>query len=182
MAAQKVSTDTVVRAVREDITQVDADAFVYHAQGDLVLGTGFGNAIAQRGGPSIQAELNELGPCQTCDAVITKAGNLKASHIIHAVGPRFREANIEEKVRRTIANAMKVAEENGVRTLAVPALGRGFYGVPLPVSAKNTVAGVLNYLRQVRSGLSEVLICVNDRNELDAVEAEIARSGPQEER
>ena len=60
MAAQKVSTDTVVRAVREDITQVDADAFVYHAQGDLVLGTGFGNAIAQRGGPSIQAELNEL--------------------------------------------------------------------------------------------------------------------------
>ena len=74
---------SVVRLIRDDITDIEVDAFVYYAQHDLVLGSGFGGAIAVRGGPSVQKELDELDPLETGNAIVSGAGNLKAEHIIH---------------------------------------------------------------------------------------------------
>ena len=161
-----------LRAVREDITTFDIDAFVYYAQPDLVLGTGFGNAIALRGGPSIQQELNNLGPASAGDAVVTGAGKLKATYIIHAVGPTFQEEDIEGKLRRTIINALRKADAHGITRVAFPPMGRGFYGIPLPKSAELTVSTIRDYLAGA-TGIEEVVICVNDHADLAAINAQL---------
>ena len=177
MTAQQSPTSATLRVVRDDITLIDVDAFVYYAQEDLVLGTGFGNAIAQRGGPSIQKELNDLGPVKPHEVVVTDAGKLAANKIIHAVGPRFREDDMEAKIETTLMNVMQAADAHQIKRLAVPLMGRGFYGVPLQLSAKATVDSIAKYLANGSTGLSEVLICVIDWNEVEPVQAQLARHG-----
>jgi O-acetyl-ADP-ribose deacetylase (regulator of RNase III) len=162
--------DCVVRLSREDITELEVDAFVFYAQSDLALGSGFGGMIAVRGGASIQKELDEMDPVDELEAVISAAGKLKAEHIIHAVGPRFREDDIEPKLLTTMKNCLLLAEEEGIKTLAFPAMGAGYYGIPAAVSAKVMVEALKNHLTGDTT-LEEVTICVLDAPQFKAFEA-----------
>jgi O-acetyl-ADP-ribose deacetylase (regulator of RNase III) len=167
------SEAAVIRLVRDDITMLDVDAFVFHAQHDLALGSGFGGAISVRGGPSVQKELDELGPVETGAAVITGAGRLKAEYIIHAVGPRFREPDIEAKLRKTVLSALACAEEKELKRIAFPALGAGYYGIPPVVTARVTVDTIREYLAK-DTGIEEIVICVFDTPQFDAFQAVLA--------
>lgn len=164
----------VVRLIRGDITDLDVDAFVFYAQHDLALGSGFGTAISTRGGPSIQKELEGLGPLETGQAIATGAGDLKAGCMIHAVGPRFSEDDTEAKLRTTVNNALRVAEERGVKRLALPAMGAGFYGVPLDVCARVMVQSIVSHL-EGETGIQEVVLCVTDRREYAPFESELSK-------
>lgn len=168
-----------VRVVREDITESDVDAFVYYAQPDLALGSGFGGAIGVRGGASIQKELNELakeGPIATGQAVVTGGGKLKAEQIIHAVGPRFQEDSIEEKLSQTMQSVLQLAEERKMKTLAFPAMGAGYYGIPAPVSARVMLDALRAHLTG-DTGIQEVTICVLDTPQFNAFQSAIAALG-----
>jgi O-acetyl-ADP-ribose deacetylase (regulator of RNase III) len=146
------------------ITDLEMEAIVYYARPDLVLGSGFGGAIATTGGPKIQEELKAFGSAKTTEAVITQGGNLRAEFIIHAVGPQFEEEGYEQKLHLTIRNALKKAEEKGIQRLAFPAMGAGFYGVPLADCARISLETVKNFLRE--SGkIREVLFCLRDGRE-----------------
>lgn len=158
-----------------DITDTEVDAFVFYARNDLKLGSGFGNSIALRGGPTVRKELENLGPLNVTDVVITTAGGMKAKHIIHAVGPRFQEEETEKKLKATIVNALKVAESNGVETIALPPMGAGFYGVPLEVSAKITIDTVSEYIKN-GSELKEVIICANDSREFTPLREQLKKT------
>ncbi|MBW1845130.1 MAG: macro domain-containing protein, partial [Deltaproteobacteria bacterium] len=72
--------------VEGDIAEADADAVVNAANSSLVLGAGVAGAIAAKGGPSIQSECDAIGPIEVGDAVVTGAGDLPATHLIHAAG------------------------------------------------------------------------------------------------
>jgi len=170
MSEQVTMNKATMRVVREDITTFEIDAFVFYATPDLVLGTGFGNAIAVRGGPSVQQELNEKAPAEKCAAVISSAGKLAATYIVHAVGPTFQEEDMEAKLQRTITNALKSVDEHTIARVAFPPLGRGFSGLPLPKSAELTVGTIKEYLAG-ETGIQEVVICVNDHAEVAAFEA-----------
>jgi len=159
--------------IRDDITLLDVDAFVFYAQHDLALGSGFGNAISVRGGPTIKQELDELGPVETGDVVVSAAGNLKARHILHAVGPRFNEPDTEAKLRTTLVNCLKAADENGLKRIALPPMGTGFYAVPLDLCARVMVETIKDYL-DGQTGIEEVVICVVDQRELAPFEAQLA--------
>jgi O-acetyl-ADP-ribose deacetylase (regulator of RNase III) len=161
---------TVVRLNREDITMLEVDAFVFYAQHDLALGSGFGGMIAVRGGASIQKELDEMAPVGDLEAVVSGAGKLNAEYIIHAVGPRFREEEIEAKLLTTMENCLQRAEEKGIRTLAFPAMGAGYYGILAPVSAAVMFQALSAHLSG-ETGLEEVTICVLDRPQFNAFEA-----------
>ena len=161
---------TLVRLVRSDITELEVDAFVFYAQSDLALGSGFGGMIGLRGGASIQKELDEMAPVDDLEAVVSGAGKLNAEYIIHAVGPRFREDDIEPKLSTTMQNCLQRATEKGIKTLAFPAMGAGYYGVPAAVSAKVMRAALETYLSE-ESGLEEVIICVLDNPQFKAFEA-----------
>lgn len=162
----------VIKVVKGDITDLDFEAFVFYARPDLKLGTGFGGAIAVRGGAAIQKELDQAGPLSVTEAVATGAGNLKARHIIHAVGPRFQEPDQETKLKRTIHSCLKVAEEKGITQVAFPAMGAGFYGIPLDVCSKLCVEAVTEYL-DGRSTIREVVFCLNDARELKPFAAKV---------
>jgi O-acetyl-ADP-ribose deacetylase (regulator of RNase III) len=168
---------TVVRLVRDDITEMDVDAFVFYATEDLALGSGFGGMIAMRGGAVVQKELDEVGPVGPLTAVVSGAGKLNAEHIIHAVGPKFREDDIEAKLKTTMESCLMLAEEKGMKTLAFPAMGAGYYGIPAPVSAKVMLAALEEFLSG-ETGLSEVTICLLDRPQFNAFDAALTAALP----
>jgi O-acetyl-ADP-ribose deacetylase (regulator of RNase III) len=163
--------DSILRLDKGDLTAMEIEAIVFYARPDLVLGSGFGSAIAERGGMTIQEELKPFGTVSTGQAVITSAGQLKASYIVHAVGPRFQEKDFEEKLRTTIENVFKAADEKGIRKIAFPPMGTGFYGIPLDVCARIMLDVAANYLAQETS-LKEVIICTLDNHEYRAFQAE----------
>lgn len=164
MSIEKKINHSVVRLEKSDITDTEIEAIVYYATADLKLGAGFGNAISMRGGPSIKVELDEIGGAQEGDAVITKAGEMKAKHIIHAVGPKFQEVDTERKLKNTIINALKLADERNIKQIAFPTMGAGFYVIALPVCADVMLNTIKEYL-EGDTGLSEVVICALDNRE-----------------
>jgi len=167
---------SVIRLVRGDITELEVDAFVFYAQPDLALGSGFGGAIGVRGGASIQKELKELaaeGPVPTGEVVVSEGGKLRADYILHAVGPRFKEADTEAKLGKTMRNCLARAEERGIKSLAFPLMGAGYYGIPNEVSARVMLETLATHLVG-DTGIAEVLICVFDTPQFNAVEAALA--------
>lgn len=159
----KVKNSTL-RLVQGDITDLDIQSFVYYAQHDLALGAGYGTAISIRGGPKVAEELKKLNALETTQAVLTGAGGMKAQYIIHAVGPRFQEENVEGKLRATILNSLSLADEKGIEAVAFPAMGCGFYGVPLDVSARVTLETIQEYLSG-ETKIKQVAVCLLDNRE-----------------
>jgi O-acetyl-ADP-ribose deacetylase (regulator of RNase III) len=164
---------TLVRLTRDDIADIEVDAFIFYADPDLKLGSGFGTAISVRGGPTVQKELDELAPVAPCEAVVSGAGNLKAQYIIHAVGPRFQEEDIEGKLRTTMRNSLRRAEEKGVQRVAFPAMGAGYYGAPRDLCARVMLDVIKNHL-EGETGIQELTICVLDTPQHDAFRAQWA--------
>jgi len=91
---------SLVRLVRADITAFEVEAIVFYARPDLALGSGFGSAIARRGGGAIKQALDAIGQVAVTEAVVTTGGTLKAGRIVHAVGPAFQEPDLEKKLAR----------------------------------------------------------------------------------
>jgi len=170
--AEKQIGNKVLRLVREDITDMDVEAFVFDITEDVKLGSGFGSAIQQRGGIVIQKQLDEIGSCPTGEAVVTEAGALKADWIIHANGPKFREEDEEGKLRKTVKSALSRAEEKGIKRLAFPPIGTGLYQVPLDVCSRVMVDTISKHLANGGT-LVEVLIVAPDNREFNPFKAKI---------
>lgn len=119
-----------------DITEQQVDAIVNAANSALVLGSGVAGAIADRGGPSIAEECRALGPIEVGEAAVTGAGELAARIVIHAAGMPPGGPASEESVRASLRAALALADQQGCRTLACPALGAGVGGLSLQTCAE----------------------------------------------
>jgi len=170
MTLERKINNSTIRFVKGDITEVAADALVYYARSDLALGSGFGTAISMQGGRSIQDELNNLAPVNMGQSVVSSAGEMKVKYIIHAVGPKFMEENMEDKLRAAMSNALKQAEEKGIKSVVFPPMGTGFYGVPLDMCARVMNETITRCL-EGETSLEEVIICLRDLREHKAFEA-----------
>lgn len=120
-----------IRIVEGDLTAQEVDAIVNAANSALVLGAGVAGAIRARGGPTIQAECDAIGPIEVGGAAITGAGALPARHVIHAATMAPGGSASEESVRAAMRSALALAAERGLRRIAVPALGAGIAGFPM---------------------------------------------------
>ncbi len=121
-----------------DITTVAADAVVNAANQHLAGGGGVDGAIHRAAGPSLMAELRErYDGCPTGGAVITSAGRLEARHVIHAVGPRWRDGKHgePEKLRSAYRTAFGLAADSGCATVVCPSISTGIYGFPIEMAA-----------------------------------------------
>ncbi|MFP8882166.1 MAG: macro domain-containing protein [Myxococcota bacterium] len=108
-----------------DITEQEVDAIVNAANSDLVLGAGVAGAIRDKGGPSIQAECDAIGPIEVGDAAVTGAGDLRARFVIHAAGMPPGGASTEQSIRSCVARSLALANEKACRSIAIPAIGAG---------------------------------------------------------
>lgn len=159
----------VVELIKEDLTALPVDAFVFYAREDLQLGSGYGTAIQQRGGVAIKKELEAIGSIGMGEAVVTTAGAMQADKIIHACGPKFQEPDVEEKLRRAMRSALRVAGENGLRTVAFPPMGYGFYGVPMDLCGKVMLEEIASFAAAPDRSLERIIICVVDQRDFRAL-------------
>jgi len=130
--------------VVDDLTRQEVDAIVNAANEALAPGGGVCGAIYRAGGPEIFDEAATLGGCATGDAKATGAGRLPAKHVIHAVGPVFRDGlhGEPDELGSAYRRSLEVAAELGCRTIAFPALSTGIYGYPAELAAPIAVGAV----------------------------------------
>jgi O-acetyl-ADP-ribose deacetylase len=114
-----------------DLVDQDVDAIVNAANNDLVLGGGVAGAIRSRGGPTIQEECDAHGPVKLGESALTGAGELPARHIIHAASMALGGHTTSESLRSSMDHAFRLADELGVKTIAIPAVGTGIAGFPM---------------------------------------------------
>ena len=114
-----------------DITEMDVDAIVNAANNDLKLGGGVAGAIRRIGGEQIQKECDAIGSIPIGGAAITTGGRLKAKHVIHAASMQLGGSTTARDLRSSTAHSLQIAAQNGLKSVAFPAVGTGIAGFPM---------------------------------------------------
>src|SRR5437764_8719296 len=125
-----------MEVVEGGITSLQVDAIANAANDHLWMGAGVAGAIKRAGGEEIEREAMALGPIAIGDAVATGAGSLRARHVIHGAVMGQDLRTDAELIRRTTSSCLRVADELGCRSLALPAFGTGVGGFPLDECAR----------------------------------------------
>ena len=146
--------------VQGDITEMDTDAIVNAANKNLILGAGVAGAIRTKGGATIQEECNRIGGAPVGGAAITTGGDLKASYVIHAVGPRMGEGDEDRKLADATRNSLKLANEKGLASITFPAISTGIFGFPKDRCARIMLTTVAETLKKEATSLKEVVFCL----------------------
>lgn len=167
---------TVIALVKGDITQEATDAIVNAANSALAGGGGVDGAIHRAGGPEIMKDCRRIGGCIEGHAVITTGGRLKAAHVIHTVGPVYRDgAHGEGKtLKSAYQSSLRLAIENGLTSISFPSISTGAYGYPVKDASEVALRAVIEFIR-ANPGLKTVRFVLFSASDLDTYEKTLER-------
>ena len=138
-----------VEVVQGDITDQNTEAIVNAANKRLAPGGGVAGAIHRAAGPELWDECKKLNGCETGDAKITKGYDLKAEYVIHTVGPVYSGKNSDElDLRKSYRRSLEVAVDNGIESVAFPAISTGAFGYPTEQAAYIAFEEIKNFLEE----------------------------------
>ncbi len=166
--------DKTLQLLQGDITEMETDAIVNAANAQLIMGGGVAGAIKRKGGPEIQQECSRIGGTKVGGAVITTAGKLKAKNVIHAVGPRMGEGEEHQKLRDATLNSLKVADENNLSSIALPAISTGIFGFPIKEAAPIMLETAIEFLKS-ETNLEKVVFVLYSDSDYKVFENELKR-------
>jgi O-acetyl-ADP-ribose deacetylase (regulator of RNase III) len=144
----KKKSDNKIEINRGDITKLDVDAIVNAANATLLGGGGVDGAIHRAAGPELLMECRGLNGCRPGEAKITRGYRLPARFVIHTVGPVWHggKHGEPETLANCYRNSLQVAVENGIKTIAFPAISCGAYGYPILEAAQMAVKTTREFL------------------------------------
>jgi O-acetyl-ADP-ribose deacetylase len=170
-----------IHLVVGDITRIPADAIVNAANSALAGGGGVDGAIHRAGGPAIMADLERRygrgRHCPTGSAVISEAGHLPATWVIHAVGPIWRgggagEADLLASAYRT---SLRLAAELGATSVSLPSISTGVYSYPLEQAASIAIDTVRDVLANEPGSIERVTFVLFSQDTYNVFEAALNR-------
>ena len=152
-----------MEAVEADITTLSVDAIVNAANSTLMPGGGVDGAIRRRAGRELDEDLATIGRCDEGEAVITAGYRLPSEYVIHTVAPIWAGAATraaqEATLARCYANALRLADENNVRTIAFPSIGTGAYRWPPDVAARIAFDTIAQHLKACETQTLVMFCC-----------------------
>jgi O-acetyl-ADP-ribose deacetylase (regulator of RNase III) len=170
---EKIINQAKLSIIQGDITQQTADAIVNAANSSLMGGGGVDGAIHRAGGPAILEECKQIvarqGRLPTGKAVMTTAGNMKAGHVIHTVGPIWHGGSQGEAdlLASAYRESLKLAAENNLTSIAFPSISTGAYGYPLNEASRVALKTVASFLAAT-TPIKEVVFVLFDSRTFDA--------------
>jgi len=173
--------ETIVDLARGDITDLSVDSIVNAANAELKLGGGVAGAIRRKGGPQIQEECDMIiaqkGRVPTGEAVIIRGGSLKAKYVIHAVGPIYGEGNEDMKLMNATISSLRLADQYGLRSISLPAISTGYFGLPKKRCAEVIVPAVISYIK-AGTNLKHIIFCLYDQETYDIFRSVLDQISP----
>jgi O-acetyl-ADP-ribose deacetylase (regulator of RNase III) len=181
VAASTEIDGVTLELVEGDITaQEGFDGVVNAANAMLMPGGGVAGAVHRAAGPRLADECRPLAPIATGDAVITGGHDLPNPWVIHCLGPVYgRDEPAPELLASCYRNALALADERGLRSIAFPALSTGIFGYPLEEAAEVALRTVIESAPGL-SNLRRVRFALFGAEALDAHERALARISGEE--
>ena len=172
---EKKAGSIKIECVQGDITkQADIDAIVNAANARLMPGGGVAGAIHRAAGPGLAEECKPRAPIKPGQAVITGGHNLPNRYVIHCLGPVYGADQPSDKLLADCySNALKIAEQYGITSIAFPAISTGIFGYPMEEAARVAFKTIFNAASSLKS-VRVIRFVLWDREALEVHERVLA--------
>ena len=171
LAQRALPAGQVLQIVQGDLTVEEVDAIVNAANEYLQHGGGVAGTISRNGGPAIQREsdawVREHGRVSHAVPAWTSGGRLPAKYVIHAVGPVWGDGDEDAKLAAAVTGSLRLADELGCASVAMPAISTGIFGFPKERAADLILSAIEKYFADHASQVKTVKLVLFDQPTID---------------